>query len=211
MNNIFLKHHFLYKFLILGFIPCISNSVVAMDCEIANQLSISIYKRAYDAYNKGDLKVAYAHKDDFWDIAKYSQNCEKVKKTAEKFIKSNMDKNAKAPNDVKRTVSDYSNTPFKAGTAVLPKEVQKLCLNESGCTITVQSGGGSSVYSHVAPKVFEFSQSGSDKNLTEWKQLTLKDSNKVFEQDFRKTKPPVVKSQEIQKLPEQYMHIKGDN
>lgn len=205
MNNIFFKHLFFYKFLILGYITCIANSAVAMDCQVANQLSTSIYKRAYDAYNKGDLKVAYAHKDDFWDIAKYSQNCEKVKETAEKFIKTNMDKNTKAPNEANSTI------PSKSGTTTLPPEVQKLCLNTYGCTITVQGKGGGNIHGYEIQKVYEFSQSGSHKNITEWKQLTSKDSKNIFEQDFRKMKIPVVESQEVQKLQEQYMHIKGDN
>ncbi|MGK7250331.1 hypothetical protein ACSNOU_14750 [Acinetobacter oleivorans] len=211
MNNIFCKQHFFYKILILGCITCIANSAVAMDCQVANQLSTSIYKRAYDAYNKGDLKVAYAHKDDFWDIAKYGQNCEKVKETAEKFIKTNMGKNTKAPNEANSTITSDSTIPSKSGTTTLPSGIQKLCLNTYGCTITVQGNGGGNIHGYEIQKVYEFSQSGSHKNIIEWKQLTSKDSKKIFEQDFRKMKTPVAESQEIHKLPEQYMHIKSDN
>ncbi|ENX53196.1 MULTISPECIES: hypothetical protein [Acinetobacter] len=189
MNTIFLKKQLLYKLYMLGFITCISSSVIAMDCQIANELSINIYKRAYDAYTKGDLQVAYAHKDDFWDIFKYGQNCEKVKETAGKLIKANMHKDAKVPINAKGVESD-SISKFTANVAnpVALKPIQELCSNKQGCTITVKTGGVADVNSHTAPKVFEFTQ---DKNLTELKEYTLKDHNKNFDQNFRINKSPV--------------------
>lgn len=179
------------KLFIFGFVSCLSNSIVAMNCEVANQLAIDIYSRAYEANKNKDLKVAFAHKDDFWDMEKYAKNCEKVKENAQKLIKSNMSKYAQAPK-----INDFY---VNIVAMELPQPIKDVCLGKNGCTIVVKSGSVADVNGYVVPKVFEFSQSGSNKNLIEWKQLESKDPNKIFVPDFRETKPPAVEWQAIPK------------
>lgn len=185
MNNSLLKCRCFYISLVFGFTVGFSNSVVAMDCEIANQLADNIYKRVYIANNNGDLRAAFAHKDDFWDIYEYAADCEKVKNNAKKLTQSTMTKENKVP----------------AGTLALPKGAAALC--NSGCTITVKGESTGNIHGYEAPKVFQLSQFGPDKNLIEWKKITLQDSNKIPKQDFRQIKSPVIDPQPISNIGDQ--------
>lgn len=171
MKNNQFKYKCFCGSLAIGLMSCLSNTVVAMDCNIATKLSMNIYDRIYNAKNNKDTKVAFAHKDDFWDFYEYSSDCKEVKILANELILNNMSKDDKVPTDDGKR-----------------QEILDSC--KFGCTITVKGGGKGNVSGIELPEILQLQPFDPNEKIINLKKITDQDLKKITYIDIKKIKLP---------------------
>lgn len=177
MNNIQDNCQFYSFLLMLVIMIFLQKSFAAeIDCEVGSKLAKNIYDRIALANSKNNVKASSAHKEDFWDIYKYSSNCNNVKKLA-----NELQRVSKPP----ALVNETNNTDE------ILNNIQNACMNASTCTITVTGEGGGRFAGIEIQQIYQ--TSGVDPNTVtmKWEKVIKQEKNKLPIEDklpFNKNK-----------------------
>lgn len=137
------KYQWLPFLLIIVLMTFIQKSFATeMDCKIGNKLARTIYDRTAIAKNQHNIEVAFANKDNFWDVYQYSSHCSKVIIVADKLNSIGMNKDARPPTTNRKIE--------------LP-EVFSACMNSPECSLTIIEEGSGSSTSMEGQKIYQIS------------------------------------------------------